>query len=285
MLKEGKNELSLGYRCTYSYEPGIYNGESYEYVQRNLRGNHLALVDEARCNVAVLDSKTKIVFDNFDINLKENTMADTEAEKKAKDAAEAEKAVKDAAEKAEADKKAKDAAEEEAKKKEEEEGKDAEEKEKEKVVKDALDKWDADKKAKDAKAKDEMNRVKPDGTKADDKAMDEALKSITKLTADMAVLKSGGVTKGILQHIAQRDALAEKLSTFIGTFDHSEKTLEDVAKYGCEKLGLKTPAGSETIALDAYFHNRNSKPEPIFGFDSSRSSSGSKLKDVIKKAV
>ncbi len=67
LIKKGKTDLSLGYRCIYEKASGMFNGEPYEYIQRNLRGNHLALVDSARCDVAVLDSM--FTFDHLDINL------------------------------------------------------------------------------------------------------------------------------------------------------------------------------------------------------------------------
>lgn len=48
-IKDKKsNELSLGYTVDLIPDSGIYNGESYEYRQTNIRYNHLALVDQAR---------------------------------------------------------------------------------------------------------------------------------------------------------------------------------------------------------------------------------------------
>lgn len=53
----GKKELSLGYRCRYEQAPGTYNGEAYDYVQRDIRGNHIASVQVGRMGplVAVMD--------------------------------------------------------------------------------------------------------------------------------------------------------------------------------------------------------------------------------------
>ena len=129
LIESGKRELSAGYWCTYEMVPGFWNGIPYDAVQRNIRANHLALVDEGRMgpDVAVLDHLT-ITFD-----AKELTMADmTEEEKKekemmdkkAKDESEA-KEKKDAEDKMAADKKAKDEEEEEEKKKKESEDKKA----------------------------------------------------------------------------------------------------------------------------------------------------------------
>lgn len=81
LIDAGKVELSCGYRCEYEFAPGVYNGVKYDAVQRNIRGNHLALVDEGRMGktVAVLDSMV-FTFDakeHFDMK-EENKVADAE---------------------------------------------------------------------------------------------------------------------------------------------------------------------------------------------------------------
>ncbi|HFK2227011.1 TPA: DUF2213 domain-containing protein, partial [Pseudomonas aeruginosa] len=43
-LERGKEDLSLGYSCRYTEQPGIWNGTPYEVVQDKMRGNHIALV-------------------------------------------------------------------------------------------------------------------------------------------------------------------------------------------------------------------------------------------------
>lgn len=45
---QGRKELSLGYTVDLHPENGSYNGEPYDYRQRNIRYNHLAIVDIAR---------------------------------------------------------------------------------------------------------------------------------------------------------------------------------------------------------------------------------------------
>jgi hypothetical protein len=44
----GRKEFSLGYTCQVDETPGVYDGEEYDSVQRNIRYNHLALVDKGR---------------------------------------------------------------------------------------------------------------------------------------------------------------------------------------------------------------------------------------------
>lgn len=48
----GKKELSLGYTLDLEKEDGEYNGQRYDYRQRNIRYNHLAIVDRARAGGA-----------------------------------------------------------------------------------------------------------------------------------------------------------------------------------------------------------------------------------------
>lgn len=64
LINSGKRELSIGYRCLYDVVSGVYNGVSYNAIQRQIRGNHVALVDEGRSghDVAVLDH-FKFTFD------------------------------------------------------------------------------------------------------------------------------------------------------------------------------------------------------------------------------
>jgi hypothetical protein len=48
-VQSGKRQLSVGYSCTLDCTAGTTpGGEAYDAVQRNIRGNHLALVDVAR---------------------------------------------------------------------------------------------------------------------------------------------------------------------------------------------------------------------------------------------
>lgn len=46
-------ELSCGYECDLEDTPGEFEGERYDAVQRNIRGNHVALVPKGRAGPAV----------------------------------------------------------------------------------------------------------------------------------------------------------------------------------------------------------------------------------------
>lgn len=67
-IDNDKKDLSIGYRVG-RWEPmtGLFNGQPYDYIQRELRGNHVAVVQEGRSgkDVAVLDAT--IVYDHMDI--------------------------------------------------------------------------------------------------------------------------------------------------------------------------------------------------------------------------
>lgn len=68
LLNKGKKDLSLGYSCDFELKQGVFDGQAYEAVQTNLRGNHIALVDEGRvAGARVLDG---LCFDHlrFDVS-------------------------------------------------------------------------------------------------------------------------------------------------------------------------------------------------------------------------
>lgn len=57
-IDSGKVDLSLGYDCDFIVQSGEFNGQPYEVIQTNLRGNHIALVDMGRVPGArVLDGR------------------------------------------------------------------------------------------------------------------------------------------------------------------------------------------------------------------------------------
>lgn len=66
-ISGGKKELSLGYFCQYRPEIGIYKGQRYDYIQTNMEGNHIALVDAGRCGSDVKVFDSKCTMDSLDI--------------------------------------------------------------------------------------------------------------------------------------------------------------------------------------------------------------------------
>ena len=145
----------------YEKASGIFDGQMYDYIQRNLRGNHLALVDAARCDVAVLDNH--MAFDHFDLaSITQRRLRWPRKPKKEELEARLKKA-----EDWIAGRMAKDAAEEEAK--EEEKKKAEDEAAKEKEAKDAEE--DPEKEAEDKGAKDGIDPAAK--AAVDKKAKDE----------------------------------------------------------------------------------------------------------------
>ena len=63
MRSAGLKELSLGYNLDLDETPGVWNGQRYDAIQRNIRINHLALVREARAGEQArlnLDSRDQV---------------------------------------------------------------------------------------------------------------------------------------------------------------------------------------------------------------------------------
>lgn len=51
---KGKRALSCGYTCDLESKKGVYLGMAYDFVQRGIRYNHLAIVDKARAGDAAM---------------------------------------------------------------------------------------------------------------------------------------------------------------------------------------------------------------------------------------
>lgn len=248
----GKRELSLGYRCVYDWTPGIYEGTRYDVVQRQIRGNHLALVREGRMgpDVAVLDHFI-ITVDSME----SKTMSDTE--KKTED----EGGGGELAELTATLAKAKEMfAEYEALKAS--------------VAGAAVPPTD-DKKTTDQEGGDKPTETPEEKAKREAAQIDNAAK-LEAMDKKMGALKGAMDSiearvkalsdkktpapaldeKAIYEAIGKRDEIARRLLPHVGVFDHSRMTHAEVVKYGLEKIGLKAEAGHEATALDAYLHNR-----------------------------
>lgn len=110
----------------------------------------------------------------------------------------------------------------------------------------------ADKCAADALAAAEAGKEKPAGMDimAEIKALRAQIESLqTKVSTGMD-------SKALMGEIAQRDALAKNLALHVGTFDHAEMTLADVAAYGVQKLGITCDAALAVPVLTGFLHNR-----------------------------
>ena len=225
LIKSGKKELSIGYRCLYDLVPGVYNGQPYDAIQREIRGNHVALVEEGRAgpDVAVLDGKDfRITLDAKEFQKMADNM---ELEKKGMDeevTLEALHAMVQELKACMAEMMGSNRA-----------GADAE----------------PDKEIKEKKAEDE-----DDYEEEEDEEEEEKVEIKDEKPGDMSKPKDshGMDMKTLLKEVSARDSLAKRLSHHIGTFDHSDKTLKEVAQYGVKKLGLQCKKGHESSILEGY---------------------------------
>lgn len=218
-INNGKIELSAGYSCVYEPQSGTFNGQNYDYVQKNIRANHLALVDKGRsgADVAVLDSIT-FTFDTAELiqmTLEELLAAIGALSDEDK-----------AALLAQLNPPAEDEQEEEP------EGTSSTDEEQE-------------------PAQDEPI-IEPVAEPESNGAAEALAETVAVLAEKIAAQDSAALIK----EIAMRDSLAKRTSEFIGTFDHSAMTTQEVAEYGAKKLGIKCAKGYETIALDAWLQGR-----------------------------
>lgn len=230
LIQDGKKELSCGYRCVYEMADGVFKGQPYQYIQRKIRGNHLALVEEGRMgpDVAVLDHKFTFTLDSkelptMDPNQETQDQPEGGALSLESLAAKLDGVIAAVAKLTEAKAEATE-------------------------MDDNPDNPNAKGSAIDEEA-DPAAEKKKDEDKA---AMDSQIKT---LASEIETLKANGI-KSLMTEIKQRDQLATALSNHIGTFDHADKTLSEVAAYGVEKLGLKCAKGQEQAALTGFLHNR-----------------------------
>ena len=240
LINYDKKELSIGYCCDYILTDGFFNGQSYDAVQRNIRGNHLALVQEGRCGkeVSVLD-QLKFTFDQKVIEkMTEENTKDEEAME--------ESAVSPMAELMARFEKLSD------------------------LVTQLMAPA-----AEEAVVDEEEVMVEDEDKDEDDKvaAMDSKLKS---LTSELAAVKKDSF-KQVMVEVSKRDSLAKSLAPVIGVFDSAAMTSHEVAAYAAKKLGLDCGAGDELATVKGFLAAK--KPQaPSVSFDSASSAKGSVAK-------
>ncbi len=254
IIDDGKNELSCGYRCKYKSESGIFNGESYDYIQRDIRGNHLATVGEGRMgsDVAVMDHK--FTFDSKDLIMKEEDNKDMK--KKGEDM-----------EKEKPEAKAEDA---------------------EYSMADMKKQMDAIMGMLKGKGKDEkpegLDEDEDKGGMKDKKGMDSndisaMVDSKVKSGLDAALKplmdKLNGIeTNAMDASMAETKVkLVEKISNEVGTFDSSGMTLEGIQDYGLKQFGLDCKDSSQKGAMLAGYFGKNKVAESFgTGMDAKKDS-------------
>ena len=279
-IEDGVKELSAGYFHDLEWKPGIWNGEAYDAIQRNIRANHLASVRSGRMGpeVAVMDSLTGYDPNIFTIR-KDLSMTLEEIAALVKtllaklESAESGKTVG----------------------------------------------TDNDAGTEEGKTAGTDNDGGIAGTDDDPPTLEQlaevvkaAIGRVDRLTAPAAAGtdNDGGTEEGktagtdndggtekakgmdsaetiqrrILRDLAGRDQLVQKLIPHVGTFDHAEMTGQDVARYGVRKLGLSCKPGQESAVLSGYLTGAT-KAKATFAMDgaiSAASGPSKKLANYLK---
>lgn len=279
-IDSGKIDLSPGYRSKYEFTSGIYEGQHYDAIQRHLRGNHLALVDEGRTgpDVAVQDHLVITIDTKELIRMNEEENKEKQTADEGAFTAEQVTALKSIIaeviaqtkpstdENMEEEKKSTDADHEEEQKAEEavaaaevaaEEattGTPEAVEAAEVAIETAVEAIEEAKEHLDQATTDSLNR-RLKRLKNGIGTMDEIAslkRKIKRLEASKPTMDTGT----LLKQIGERDSLAHKLTPFLGVFDHAAMTKQQVAEYGVDKLGIQCGKGNEAIALDAWMQGR-----------------------------
>jgi hypothetical protein len=249
-IENGKKELSMGYFCDYELKEGEFDGIPYQAIQRNLKINHVALVDEGRmgADVRVLDHK--LTFDS----IKEIKMAKLQTKPAAALDEDIEEITKD-----------------ECKTQDEDVDKRQLIDEIGGILKDKVDEelWktiigkleilayndsengeaDEEPKEDDKPAEDEEIIEEPAAITEEPKE-EEPAAEVTVSNGEAEVTVS---LDSMIKEIGQRDALVEAVRPLIG--DNTKfkmMTAKEVAKYACDKLDLKVSNGQEVSVLRGY---------------------------------
>lgn len=270
IIDDGMKELSIGYRCVYDFTPGSYNGESYDVVQRKIRGNHLASVEEGRMgkDVAVMDDLS-VTFDSKDFIMAKVKKTLPKASKTPPDSTaqdmdmtleemtalfkEAMPMLKDMM-----------AMMGNGNGSETMEDEDPENMEEDESLEEMEEKSDGDEMMEEEDEQEGMEEDEEEEEKKasgmDHVAIRKELKALKK-SVQFLKKKQTGIDSSLFKSMSDRDRLASRISQFTGTFDHSTMTLPEVAKYATDHLEIPTPEGMEVVAIESWLHGR--RPDRI----------------------
>lgn len=249
LIDSGKKELSIGYRCLYDLETGVYNGVRYDAIQRQIRGNHVALVEEGRSghDVAVLDH-FKFTFDTKGLKMAdmENKPDEVKDEGEEMTLQELIQVVKGLHEKIES--LSGKGADEDEEEKEELSKKAAEEGD------EAGEPWNEEEDEADPAmfvTKAKLNEDESEEEKEKEAEDEEEKEGDMEKPAD-AKDTMDSMKRTIFKEMAVRDELVKRLQPHIGVFDHKEKTLDEVAAYAIRRLKVPCTKGHEHAAIEGF---------------------------------
>lgn len=283
-IEAGKKELSMGYFCDYELTPGTFDGQHYDAVQRNIRGNHIALVEEGRMGSDVRVMDRKITMDSMkEINsmVKSAKRGNRQAFDEDVDKRELIREVMAIAAKPNEDFAGGEQEKEEtiAKKLEEmsynrSESGTANDDEVDKregirqimaIVREAggseeqireaagiaekISYNDSERSGNDEEPKKDGEDEEPESCAGDEDEDNDKKSEIKELKESMDAMP-----KAVFAELAKRDRLYRTIQekTGIGTFDCSLMTEKEVARYACDKLDLGAAKGEEIAVLKGY---------------------------------